>query len=191
VHVTLRAAGGIPSLRSPLAFGAVRTALSAASRTNFRLIHFSVQSDHIHMIVEAQDKQALSRGLRGLTTRTALACNRALHRRGRVWGDRYHARPLPTPREVRNGLAYVIGNFRKHRPADRSLIDPCSSAPWFDGFREQIPQPLDPPPTCRSRTWLGSSGWRLHGLISIHERPKPHEPRTASRGVPRPAPSPP
>jgi hypothetical protein len=129
------------------------------------------------MIVEAQDKQALSRGLRGLTIRTALACNRVLQRRGRVWGDRYHARPLSTPREVRNGLAYVIGNFRKHRPADRSPIDPCSSAPWFDGFLETIPSPTDPPPTSRSHTWLGSTGWRKHGRISIYERPKPDTPR--------------
>jgi hypothetical protein len=128
------------------------------------------------MIVEAHDKPALSRGLQGLTIRAARATNRALQRRGSVWGDRYHARAMSTPREVRNGLAYVIGNFRKHRPADRSPIDPCSSAPWFDGFLEPIPPPLDPSPTSRSRTWLGSTGWRLHGLISVHERPKPHTP---------------
>jgi REP element-mobilizing transposase RayT len=176
VHVTLRARAGLPSLRSPRAFGAVRRALSAASRSDFRLVHFSVQSDHVHMIVEAQDKRALCRGLRGLTIRTARATNRALQRRGALWGDRYHARPLPTPREVRNGLAYVIGNFRKHRPADRSPIDPCSSAPWFDGFLETIPEPLDPAPTSRSRTWLASTGWRRHGRISIHEGPRPDTP---------------
>jgi REP element-mobilizing transposase RayT len=176
VHVTLRACSGIPSLRSPRAFPVVKRALSAASRSDFRLVHFSVQSDHVHMIVEAHDKTALSRGLRGLTIRTARATNRALQRRGRVWGDRYHARALPTPREVRNGLAYVIGNFRKHRPADRSPIDPCSSAPWFDGFLEKIPQAADPSPTSCSRTWLGSTGWRRHGLISVHEGPRPAGP---------------
>jgi REP element-mobilizing transposase RayT len=177
VHVTLRAQSGVPSLRSPQAFAAVRRALSAASRSDFRLVHFSVQSDHVHMIVEAHDKPALTRGLRGLTIRTARATNRALQRHGSVWGDRYHARPMTTPREVRNGLVYVFGNFRKHGPADRRPVDPCSSAAWFDGFLETIPQPLDPPPTCRSRTWLGSTGWRKHGEISIWERPKPDTPR--------------
>ena len=80
VHVTLRACSGIPSLRSPRAFPAVKRALSAASRSAFRLVHFSVQSDHVHMIVEAHDKPALSRGLQGLSIRTARATNRALHR---------------------------------------------------------------------------------------------------------------
>jgi REP element-mobilizing transposase RayT len=178
VHVTLRARAGLPSLRSPRAFAAVKRALSAASKSNFRLLHFSVQSDHVHMMVEAHDKVALSRGLQGLTVRTARVTNRALSRKGALWGDRYHARPLATPREVRNGLVYVIMNFRKHLPNDRNRLDPCSSAPWFDGFRSPLPPPADPSPTCRPRTWLASEGWwrRGGGLLSLHERPKPQPP---------------
>jgi hypothetical protein len=84
---------------------------------------------------------------------------------------------MTSPRDVRNTLVYVLANLGKHRPADGHLVDSSSSAPWFDGFLETIPQPADPPPTCRSRTWLASTGWQLHGLISIHERPKPHDPR--------------
>ena len=177
MHVTLRARRGVPSLRFPRACDAVFAALAAASRADFRVIHFSVQSDHILMIVEAHDKETLPRGLRGLTTRTALACNRALHRKGRVWGDRYHARPLATPREVRNGLVYVLMNFRKHCPHDRSPVDPCSSAPWFDGFRNPLPRPAEPPPTCRPRTWLASKGWhRSGGLLNLSEHPKTQPP---------------
>jgi hypothetical protein len=142
------------------------------------LLHFSVQSDHLHMIVEAQDRAALCGGLRGVTIRTALAANRALARRGSLWGDRYHARALETPREVRYGLVYVLMNFRKHRPADRRPIDPCSSAPWFDGFRQAIPEPGEPPPTRRPTTWLLRTGWRRAGLISLDESPKPSKPGT-------------
>jgi REP element-mobilizing transposase RayT len=162
----------VPSLRAPRLFAAVRGALARASKEDFRLTHFSVQSDHLHLIVEAAEKQALSRGMRGLVIRCALAVNRVLGRKGPVWGDRYHARALETPREVRHGIVYVVMNFKKHRPADRQRIDGCSSAPWFDGFHEPVPKSLDPPPVASSETWLGRTGWRRHGLVRLAETPK-------------------
>jgi REP element-mobilizing transposase RayT len=167
----MRARAGVVSLRSPRAFAAARSALAAASSERFRIVHFSVQNDHLHAIVEASDKASLAGGLRGLAIRVARAVNRALGRRGPLWGDRYHARALVTPREARNCIRYVLFNFRKHRPADSRRIDPCSSAPWFDGFREPVPRALDSPirfPT----TWLLRTGWRKHGLLSLDECPK-------------------
>jgi putative transposase len=171
VHLTLRARPGLLSLRAPRVFSAIREALRAASSSVFRVIHFSVQSDHLHLIVEANDSAGLITGARGLVIRAARAINRALDRRGAVWGDRYHTRALKTPREVRNGLVYVLMNFRKHRPGDRRGLDPCSSALWFDGLVSQTPVPREPSPVCGARTWLGSVGWRRHGLIRPAERP--------------------
>jgi REP element-mobilizing transposase RayT len=167
----MRARTGLVSLRSPRAFTAVRSAVAAASSERFRIVHFSVQSDHLHAIVEAFDKVALARGLRGLAIRVARAVNRALGRSGPLWGDRYHARALASPREVRHCIRYVLFNFRKHRPADSRRIDPCSSAPWFDGFREPVPRALDPP-TWSPATWLLRTGWRRHGLLDLDERPQ-------------------
>jgi len=171
VHLTLRARSGLPSLRAPRVFFGIREALRAASASVFRVVHFSVQSDHMHLIVEADDSSALSRGARGLVIRAARAINRALGRRGSVWGDRYHTRALKTPREVRNGLVYVMMNFRKHRPGDRRALDPCSSALWFDGFKSRSLTEREPSPVCQSRTWLGGVGWRRHGGIRPGERP--------------------
>jgi len=175
VHMTMRARAGLVSLRSPRAFQAVRSALAAASSEGFRIVHFSVQSDHVHAIVEAHDRSALARGLRGLAIRVARAVNRALGRSGPLWGDRYHARALASPRETRSCIRYVLFNFRKHRPADPRRIDPCSSAPWFDGFREPIPRVVDPPPANSPSTWLLRTGWRRLGLISLKEFPAPHK----------------
>jgi REP element-mobilizing transposase RayT len=180
VHLTLRARAGLPSLRGEAVFGAIQEAIRAsrarAQRGNptasgFRVVHFSVQADHVHLIVEGADTPGLARGIRGLVVRMARAINRALDRRGAVWGDRYHARALRTPREVRNGLVYVIMNFRKHRPWDRRPVDPCSSASWFEGFRTGAPVVREGAPVCRSRTWLGSVGWRRHGLVGTWEKP--------------------
>jgi REP element-mobilizing transposase RayT len=156
----------------PRAFEAIRECLRAGSRAEFRIVHFSVQGDHVHLVVEAQDKQALSSGARGLSIRVARGVNRALGRRGPVWGDRYHTHALRTPRETRHAIVYVLMNFRKHRPHDRRPMDPCSSAAWFDGFKTSLASPQEPAPTVRPRTWLASTGWRRHGLLDCRERPK-------------------
>ncbi len=171
MHMTLRARAGLASLRSKRVFGVLRECLRAASSTGFRVVQFSVQVDHVHLLVEAQDKVALSGGARGLAIRSARALNRELGRVGQVWGDRYHARALATPREVRNALVYVLMNHKKHGLRERGRIDPCSSAPWFDGFRVAMAAPVDPPVTSRPRTWLGCVGWRRRGLIDPDEAP--------------------
>ena len=106
VHVTLRARSGLPSLRGDAVFGAVRRAFAAASRNSFRLLQFSVQSDHLHLLAEADEPTRLTRGVQGLAIRLARAINHVLRRRGRVWDGRYHAHMLRTPREIRNALLY-------------------------------------------------------------------------------------
>jgi putative transposase len=133
VHVTMRVLGEIPSLR--VLNGWVRRALLAgADQPGFRLIHFSIQGNHLHLIVEAEDTVRLSRGMQGLAVRISSAVNRALsRRRGKVFSDRYHAHVLRTWREVQNAVAYVIENFRRHRekggrPVAPSFVDSHTSA---------------------------------------------------------------
>ena len=165
VHVTLRTGPTICCLRAARVFPAVNHALAASSHDGFHVVHFSVQDDHLHLIVEADDRAALTRGLRGLAIRVARGVNRALGRRGAVCSDRYHARPLTSPRAMRNALVYVLLNRLKHRAGERGL-DPCSSARWFNGWRHPVATPLKPAPVVGARTWLATIGWRRHGLVN-------------------------
>jgi REP element-mobilizing transposase RayT len=170
----MRACGGLPSFRAPRMFAAIRGALAAASKDDFRLVHFSVQGDHLHLIVEAEDGAALSAGMKGLAIRAALAVNREVQRKGAVWGERYHVHALTTPSETRRALVYVLFNVRKHRPGERRRLDPCSSALWFDGFREGGPTLSTEAAVRGARTWLARVGWqRAGGRISIAEGPRP------------------
>ena len=175
VLLTLRAASNVPSLRSIALFAAVQDSIARGSEPEFRVLHFSVQQDHVHAIVEADSHDALTGGVRGLVIRIALAVKRVA-RVGRVWGDRYHARALTTPREVRHAIAYVLLNFRKHLRAPAG-IDPRSSGPWFDGWERPSPPPRRPRPTAAPKTWLAAIGWRRHGLITLREAPAPSPPR--------------
>src|SRR5688572_20972013 len=136
VHITLRARQGLPSLRGSGICQVVKDALAASSKDWFRVLEFSVQRDHVHLIAEADNTACLSSGARGLSVRVAFAINKALGRTGGVWGDRYHARPLKTPMEVRNAKIYVLMNVKKHQPDLVPGVDPCSTGTSFRGFRD-------------------------------------------------------
>jgi hypothetical protein len=170
VLITLRAARGVPSLRSLTLFAAVRDSIARTDGSLFRVLHFSVQQDHVHAIVEAEGRDNLVGGIQGLAIRIALAIKRAA-RVPKVWGDRYHARALTTPREVRHAIAYVLLNFRKHLRAPAG-IDPRSSGAWFDGWAQKPrSRAVGPSPTASPRTWLAAFGWRRAGLIDVRETP--------------------
>ena len=146
-------------------------------RGDFRVCQFSVQRDHIHLLCEAKHAAALSRGLQGLCIRIAKQLNSVLQRKGAVFADRYHAQILKTPRQVRNALAYVLNNFRRHDEVlgdvPSNLTDDRSSADWFDGFRKRFAYAEldDDAPIAAPHTWLLRVGWRQHRLIETFEVP--------------------
>jgi len=154
-------------------------------RNGFRLVHYSIQADHLHALVEADGREALGSGMRRLAIRFAQAVNRALRRSGPVVRDRYHLRVLRTPTQVRNALRYVLLNARRHwakRRGNRVLpglvrLDPASSARWLDGWRsgtvgpEEVARAVDLPAVRPARTWLLRVGWRRLGLLDPADVP--------------------
>jgi REP element-mobilizing transposase RayT len=183
MHVTMRAVAGLPSLRAPNLRRILVDAIAATRRDDARIVHFSIQGDHLHLLVEARDARALTAAIRGLAVRAARAINRLLARRGRVWGDRYYRRDLATPREVRNALVYVLGNALHHGRRVVGL-DACSSAPWFDGWSERpAARPPDAPPVSPPETWLLAVGWRRRlGPLRADEAPRRGAAKEAWRG---------
>jgi REP-associated tyrosine transposase len=142
------------------------------NREWFRVVPYSVQENHVHLIVEAEDRQALSSGVRRLMVRIARRVNRLSFRRGRFSADRWHGRDLEGPRQVRNALVYVLHNHRKH--AGSVMLDPLSSARSFDGFASALPstfRSIGPPCVFAAKTWLLRVGWRKRGLIGLKRGP--------------------
>jgi putative transposase len=173
VLVTLRARADVDYMRRGLARAALERALSRAHKPWFRVVVYSIQTDHLHLVVEADGRTELIRGVQGLAVRCAKAVNRALGRRGAVWDHRYHARRLKSPREVRRAYVYVLLNHRKHLRAAPG-IDPRSSGCWFDGWLRPPKPPPGPPSVAQPRTWLARVGWkRAGGPIDPAEWPTP------------------
>lgn len=181
VHVTLRVRKDVPSLRGSRLFRHLRASFNKArDRFGFRLAHYSVQGNHVHLIVEAHDSCCLSRGMQGLSIRIAKAVNRVHARRGAVFTQRYHARPLRTALHVRRALVYVLFNDRHHL-AKQGLslapwsLDACSSALEFRGFifhdAMPPPKPLPYETTVPPHCYLLGVGWHHLGLVRLDEAP--------------------
>ena len=142
--MTLRLVEGFPKLRRARALRWIRRCLQLAHKKGFAVVQFSVQGNHLHLIVEAEDRKALSRGMQGLTIRLAKRLNLLFETGGgAVFSERYHAQPLRNPTQVRWALAYVLSNRRKHlaqsgRGMPRGYVDPFSSAPHFDGWARAV-----------------------------------------------------
>ena len=178
VLVTMRLREGLLSLRADDSHALIQAAFAAGSRGDFRVIEYSVQSNHLHFVAESTDVRALARGMTGLAVRVARGLNRLWRRAGQVFADRYHARILATPRAVRTALVYVLQNARKHGAWRARRVDDYSSAKWFEGWKcgsragEQNPAESSPRLLARARTWLLSIGWKRHGLLDPQEVPR-------------------
>jgi REP element-mobilizing transposase RayT len=178
-HVTLRVQRDVPSLRSRRFLFDFQTRMRAGcERGEFRVCHYSIQRDHVHLVVEAAGKEALGRGMKSVGIRFARTVNRAFGRVGPVLLGRYHLRVLRTPREVRHALAYVLLNARKHWSqrngiAPPVVLDIASSGAWFDGWKRPPPteEPKGSCPVARARFWLLREGWRRRGLVDPAEVP--------------------
>ena len=192
VHVVLRAVRAVGNLRRRCVYHAIRKATrTTARREDFRIVHLSLQHDHVHLLVEANDKAALARGMQGFQISAAKHLNAAISkersgvpRRGAVFPDRYHPVVITSPTQARHALSYVVNNWRKHRE-DRSaiargwLVDWFSSAPLFRDWQEhgdnarllEHPPSYDPLLVRDPRTWLLSTGWKICGPISYRAVP--------------------
>jgi len=116
VHVTLRISNDIPSLRSSRRFAAIKACFVKAQqeKPGLRVVEFTVLSNHLHLIVEADTSRHLSRGVQGLCVRVAKALNALLRRAGRVFADHFHSRLLRSPTALVNAIRYVLGNAQRH-----------------------------------------------------------------------------
>jgi REP element-mobilizing transposase RayT len=178
-HVTLRTLADAPYLARIWLMKTIRAAVRESHKPTFRIVEFNVLGNHLHLVCEADGPVALARGVQGFEVRLVRRLNKALKRTGKLFGVRYHARSLETPKDVRNTLRYVLQN-RKHHAAEQKFskywIDPFSSAPWFTGWAEPIRSQLDvaaeAKPTADATVWLLTTGWHArHGPLRFDERP--------------------
>lgn len=167
VHVTIKLKGGLPSLRQGKALDVVLAAIERVNRKRLiRIVEFSVQSNHVHLLVEASKSADLSSGMASLNTGLGMRLNRVWNRigQGGVLRERFHMVIIRTPRQMRNALRYVLRND-VHHGLMLGVLDPCSSAPSFGGWAQLQGSKAQraAATSCVSaapRTWLLKVGWQ-------------------------------
>ena len=180
--VTWRLVADLPSLRQARYADIINAGIAAVHNAMFRITDFSIQTNHLHLVCEASAASWLGDGMVRLAGRIANRLNRVMDRGGDLFEERYHARALRTPREVKNALRYVINNERHHAEERHFFyhpdwIDPFSSALWFDGWRRSIDMASVDPAlparrvTAEPHTWLRRVGWRRWGVLDFDEIP--------------------
>jgi len=127
VHVTWRMKDHVWNLRAKRCLSVLQKAFLEGKKANFQIVHYSVMGNHVHLLAEATDAQALARGMQGLGIRVARRLNQVMERRGGVLNDRYHARILRSPTEVKRVRFYLLNNARHHFGKDAPDIDWCAS----------------------------------------------------------------
>ena len=176
-HITIRAAKGLPSFREQVVARAIGHVIRTMRvvRDDFRIVEFSIQSNHVHLIVEADDDRALSSAIRSFEARVSKVLNHHVLRRkrGKVWGDRYFRVDLESPAQARHALAYVLQNAHHHGVVAAGVKDPISSARWSNRYVTRAELPLESSLTSPSRTYMLNVLWekRWPGAISPAEVP--------------------
>lgn len=175
---------GRPRLRQFRAYVVIRRVLALyLELADFRIVHVSIQRNHLHFIVEAANKDALSRRLQSFVIKLAKALNHAWGREGKVFAHRYSAKQIKSRRYARNALAYVLNNWRRHHEDfyenanSKIFLDEYSSAVSFDGWTIKFCKPTieyEPLPVSPPQTWLLREGWKQHGRIDPFEVPAAH-----------------
>ena len=169
LHLTFHLIEGLPNLRNKREHATlIEVFARCREREGFRITQYSIQGNHVHLIVEAKRKEDLTRGVTGLATSMARRLNKLWNRHGRVFSDRFHSRVLRSPTEVLRALRYVFHNARNHgiwlwddRP------DPYSSGEFFEGWDDYRGTDWRPACLAAARTWLLRAGWRRAGRIRL------------------------
>lgn len=166
LHVTLRVAQGLASLRGEAPSRVIRECFVAASGVHgLRVLEFTIQSNHLHLIVEIDGehaetrnvgrrrvhdvRKALGLALRGLSVRIARGLNKLWGRRGAVFPERYHVEELDSVERVRRARAYALENWRKHGAQGGTTYgpgpDPRATGRWSSvWYAERWGRALDP-----------------------------------------------
>jgi REP element-mobilizing transposase RayT len=169
-HVTVKLKKGFRSLRRKDEMAIIEAAIGRVNGgEEVRIVEYSVMSNHIHLIVEASSSADLSKGMASLNTGLGMRLNRLWGRvgQGSVFAERFHLEVIKNPTQARNLLVYVLRND-VHHGLGLGVLDPCSSAPFFGGFKERQGNQRGGCVAAEPQTWMLRVGWRR-----AEARPKP------------------
>jgi len=118
------------SIRNKECLQILKRSIQNARSHGLRVLHFSLESNHIHLILEASNNTVLTKGMRSLTITFAKGVEK-----GRIQIERYHLHVLRTLRETKNAIHYVLFNHQKHKGLKTAHVSAYSSLGLIEDLR--------------------------------------------------------
>ena len=168
MHISFKLIPGTPCLRTPKFMKEFALILANARRRGLRVQQYTIESNHIHLLAEADSNSQVSRGMSSLKISIVWALRRIFMYHGRVFVERYFVVHLKSPTQMRNALRYVLFNHAKHTKC-AFFADVYSSIfgfgdahefaevraerapPWFAAIARELAD---------AKTWMQKTGWR-------------------------------
>lgn len=131
LHLTVKILKDKAGIKNKQTLALLKHAILKARKKGLRIIHFTLEYDHVHLLVEANDNEVLGRGMMVFGVTMAKGINRLKSIKGTVYKHRYHFRKINSPRELKNVLHYIFNNGIKHKTA-KSLDN------LYNSFRAEV-----------------------------------------------------
>ncbi|MBP9682556.1 MAG: transposase [Bacteriovorax sp.] len=126
LHLTIKVRSNKADIKSKKILKALHHAIKRARLKKLKVVHYTLEFNHLHLLIECESHQILHQGMQALGISLAKAINKIKLLKGSVYKHRYHFRRLATRRELKNALHYIFNNGKKHKRT-RSILDPYNS----------------------------------------------------------------
>lgn len=145
LHLTIKIERLKAGLRNKDVLKQLHDSIKKARKIGLRVIHYTLEFDHVHLLVEVDSNQQLAKGMQSFGISFSKGINKIKAQVGKVFKTRYHFRKLKSPNEIKNVIFYILGNSLKHKK-DFSILSPYNTAitasALFPGFELGIEETI-------------------------------------------------
>ena len=121
-HITIKVRQEKSDLQNKMILKALHRAIMKARYKSLKVIHYTLEFNHIHLLVEAYNQEQLSNCMQSFGVTLAKMINKVKFKKGRVYKHRYHLRRLSSVMELKNVLKYIFNNGIKHKNSNTIMI---------------------------------------------------------------------
>lgn len=134
LHLTIKVRENKADIKNKQVLKILHYAIRRSRIKGLRIIHYTLEYNHIHLLVEAADKQTVHQGMQSFGITFAKKINAIKRLKGTVYKHRYHLRKINSPRELKNVLYYIFNNGIHHKRTS-TVLDPYNTLPAFKSLK--------------------------------------------------------
>jgi REP element-mobilizing transposase RayT len=128
LHLTIKVRENKADIKNKQILKALHHSIKRARMKRLKIVHYTLEYNHIHLLVEAEIKQLVHQGMQAFGISLAKKINTIKRLKGTVYKHRYHLRKINSPRDLKNVLHYIFNNGIHHKRTS-NVLDSYNSLP--------------------------------------------------------------